>query len=859
LAARGDSPAVHAFAGRPDVWSFAKLGTAVRRLSAGLRSRGLTPGEPVALLAPNEPRWIAAYLAVLHAGAVAMPLDERADDGDILHLLKANQCRWIATTSRRCDRLAALAGAEPVTYLLLDAGEAAAENRIGWERLASDTASPPPEIRPADIAVIVHTSGTTGTPKAVPLTHANLMSNITALLAERLVTPGDCALLPLPLHHVYPMTVGMLTPLAAGATVVLPAGISGPELTAALRDGNVTHLVGVPRLYTALVDGIRSQVRHQGGLLARLFPRLLRLSARVTSRFHIRIGRALFSPLHRRLGPRLRVLVSGGAALDPEAEDTLTALGWEVLTGYGLTETSPILAFTRRGTWRRATAGQPLPGVDLRIANPDGDGVGELEARGASVFAGYRHNPEATAKAFTEDGWFRTGDLAVIDADRFVSIRARVAETIVLPGGKKIFPETVEAVYGDSPLIAELALLAYHGTLVALIVPNLEAIRSRGGGRPEDLIREHLAERGARLPTYQRIGGFAITQEKLPRTQLGKPRRHLLPAMYERALKREPATVSVELSVADRELLQKPEAARLWDWLKARFADRPLSLDLSPQLDLGIDSLGWVDLTLDIQREAGVTLTEAGIARVLTLRDLLREAAEAPAQPETAAAGPPSGLFEREPGPVASAARLSLAACNRAILRSLFRLRVVGVENVPADGPCLICPNHASYLDPPAIAAALPSSVLQQTWWAGWTGIMFSGRLARAFSRLTQVMPVDPDRAVASSLAWGGAVLDHGRYLVWFPEGSRSYDASVQRFLPGIGALLKAHPATVVPAYIAGTFEAWPRTRRWPERHPITVIFGAPFTPAATARPEDVAQEIRQRVIALADRIDKPA
>ena len=812
------------------------------------------------MLAPNDPRWVAAYLAVVHAGAVAMPLDDHADDGDILHLLKANQCRWIATTARRCDRLHALAAGEPLTYILLDSSDAAAENRLGWDRLSrSDGASPAPAVGPDDIAVIVHTSGTTGTPKAVPLTHANLMSNITALVAERLVVPGDCALLPLPLHHVYPMTVGMLTPLAAGATLVFPAGISGPELTAALRDGDVTHLVGVPRLYTALVDGVRSQVRRQGGLLARSFPRLLSFSAWVAGHLHTRIGRLLFSPLHRRLGPRLRTLVSGGAALDPEIDDTLTALGWEVMTGYGLTETSPILAFTRRGTWRRGTAGQPLPGVSLRIANPDADGVGELEARGASVFAGYRSNPEATAMAFTADGWFRTGDLAVVDTDGFVSIRARVAETIVLPGGKKIFPENVEAVYGDSPLIAELALLAYRGTLVALVVPDLEAIRARGGGRPEDLIREHLAERGARLPSYQRIGGFAITQEKLPRTQLGKPRRYLLPAMYERALKREPAAVSAELSDPDRKLLETPAAARLWDWLKARFPDRPLSLDLSPQLDLGIDSLGWVDLTLDIQRDVGVTLTEAAIARVLSLRDLLREAAEAPAQPETGAAGPPSSLFEREPGLLANAARRTLATTNRAILGSAFRLRVIGVENVPAEGPCLICPNHASYLDPPAIAAALPDSVLRRTWWAGWTGIMFSGRLARGFSRLAQVMPVDPDRAVASSLAWGGAVLDHGRYLVWFPEGSRSYDANVQRFLPGIGALLKAHPVPVVPTYIAGTFEAWPRTRRRPSRHPVTVIFGAPFTPAATARPEDVAQEIRQRVVALADRIDKPA
>jgi len=194
-----------------------------------------------------------------------------------------------------------------------------------------------------------------------------------------------------------------------------------------------------------------------------------------------------------------------------------------------------------------------------------------------------------------------------------------------------------------------------------------------------------------------------------------------------------------------------------------------------------------------------------------------------------------------------------LAALNRRVMRWLFGLRVVGVQHVPEAGPCLICPNHASLLDAPAIAASLSFATLRQTWWAGWTGIMFSGRLSRAFSRLAQVMPVDPDRAVASSLAWGGAVLDRRRYLVWFPEGERTRDGTVQRFLPGVAALLKAHPAPIVPVYIAGSFEAWPRDRRWPRRHPVTVVFGAPLTPAATDRPEDVAQEIRQRVMTLAD------
>lgn len=863
LDAHGAAPAIIAFGGAaPDIWSFAWVASTVAELSAGLIARGLRPNEPVGILASNSPRWIVTYLAVLRAGAIVMPLDERADAGEVAALIRGSACRWLATTTQHANSLAAHLGDHALSLIALNGDEAADPKSPNWDSLLVTATAPLPNVNVSDVAVIVHTSGTTGTPKAVPLTHGNLMSNVAALLAEDLVRDGDRALLPLPLHHVYPMTVGMLMPLAAGVALVFPTGLSGPELTAALRDGRVTHLLGVPRLYTALLDGIRAQVRTHGGLMQKWFPRLLAMSARLAKRYGIRIGRVLFRPIHRRLAPRLRILVSGGAALDVETEEALQGLGWEVLSGYGLTETSPILAFTRRGRRPSGTAGQPLPGVDLRIADADAQGIGEIQARGASVFPGYRNAADATATAFTPDGWFRTGDLGRIDADGFLHIAARRTETIVLADGKKIFPETVEAAYADSPLIQEFAILGHGGKLVALVVPNLDALRRQGGTRAEDLIRDELAARGRALPAYQRLSGVAIVHEPLPRTQLGKPRRFLLPAIYERALKRRAGAAVPTASDEDRQLLALPVAARLWSWLATRFPDRPLSLDTSPQLDLGVDSLGWVNLSLDIERAVGVTLSEAAIARVMTLRDLVRETIAAAEHPATASSPSPVSIDAFEPGATNSALeplRRCLAASNRLVMRSLFGLRVVGGENIPAKGPCIICANHASYLDPPALAAALSYGQLRQTWWAGWTGIMFSGWMQRTFSRTAQVIPIDPDRAAASSLARASAVLDHGQSLVWFPEGARSPDGNLQRFLPGIGAVLAKHAVPVVPVHIAGTFAAWPSGRKFPQLHPITVTIGRPVPPEellgsgtdALARPDEIATRIRDLVARL--------
>lgn len=860
LGAHGAAPAIIAF-GRDaaETWSFVRLASTVAQLSAGLTSRGVRAGEPIGLWAPNSFRWVATYLAAVRAGAIAMPLDERADPAETAKLLRANGCRWLVTTDQHAARLSAHLAGHELSVITLG-GAAPGVSGSDWESLLIAATAPLPNASASDVAVLVHTSGTTGTPKAVPLSHANLMSNIAALLTENLVRNGDRALLPLPLHHVYPMTVGMLMPLAAGVALVFPAGLSGPELTAALREGRVTHLLGVPRLYTALLEGIRAQIRARGGIIARWFPRLLGFSARVARQAHMRIGRVLFYPLHRRMAPHLRLLVSGGAALDAEAQEALEGLGWEVLSGYGLTETSPILAFTRRGRTAAGSAGLPLPGVELRIVDADAQGIGEIHARGASVFSGYLHNPAATAAAFTADGWFRTGDLGRLDGDGHLHIAARQTETIVLADGKKIFPETVEAVYADSPLIQEFAILGHDGKLVALVVPNLDAIRAHGGTRAEDLIRDELAERGRALPAYQRLSGMAIVHEPLPRTQLGKPRRFLLPAIYERALHRRGGEEAAAMSAQDRGLLASPFAARVWSWLAARFPERPLSLDTSPQLDLGVDSLGWVNLSLEIEQALGVTLGEAAIARVMTLRDLVREAVAAGEQPAAARAAPatPPELAERT-NLALEVLRRVIAACNRLIMRSIFELRVAGAENLPGHGPYIICANHASFLDPPALAAALPFDRLKQTWWAGWTGILFTGRLRRAFSRIAQVIPVDPDRAAASSLAWGGAVLDRGHSLVWFPEGARSPDGTLQRFLPGIGALLAKHPVPVVPVRIAGTFAAWPRSRKWPRRYRIAVTIGTPAAGStlvgdgdgAASHPNEIAARVRALVAAM--------
>jgi long-chain acyl-CoA synthetase len=851
-------------------WSYADLAERVGRLAAGLAGAGLGRGDRVALLAGTRPEWIAACLAVIRAGAVAVPLDVQLGDGMLRHTLEDSGARLLFTTADQLTRLGRLGAPGQLRIVLLDAGD---EDERGWGRLLAEEVGEIPPFAPGDPAVLFYTSGTTGPPKGVPLSHGNLAFQVESLLEARLVREDDRVLLPLPLHHAYPFLLGVLAPLAYRLAIVLPRSLTGPQIARALREGEASILVGVPRLYRALYEGLLSRADADGRLAGLVARGGVALSTCLRRRLGLRLGKVLLRSLHRQLGPRLRLVISGGAALDPELAWRLEGIGWQVSTGYGLTETAPMLTLDPPGRVRPGSAGRTLPGVEIRIDGPAGQG--EIQARGPGIFAGYHNLPHKTAEAFTPDGWFRTGDLGHFDSDGYLYIDGRAATLIVTEGGEKVQPEQVEEAYQESPILREVGVLQHEGRLVALIVPDVEEVRRRGE-EVAPAVRAAVAERSRGLASYQRIGDYTLTRQALPRTHLGKIRRHELAERYRQARQGGPARggplTPEEMSDDDRALLDELAARRVWDWLAGRFPGRALSPDTSLRLDLGIDSLEWLNLTLELARHTGLELGEEAVARVETVRDLLREAvapreagelhtlADVLRSPEDVLSDWQKRWLE-PPGPVTQELGRWLAGALGGLMRGLFHLRVEGVERLPRGGPYLLAPNHASYLDAPALAAALGDRRLRQTYWAGWTGVMFNHALARAVSRLARVVPIDPDRAVLSSLALGACALKRGCSLVWFPEGERTRTGEMRPFRPGVGLLLAHFRVPVVPVFLHGTYEALPRSRSLPRLRPIRVVFGEPLDPVELERQgrgehahERIAQALHDRVAELGRR-----
>jgi len=835
---RGSAPALMvAHDDELQVLSSADLAARIRSVAHGLLLKQWKPDDAVLLLGPNGFDWVVARLAMSAAGLLAVPADDSATDAEVHRLIRQSGAKHIICPASRYEALTNNPSLDAVAFGVgaLPKGAQRMEELLGLSEQILPTTSP-------DAAeMLAYTSGTTGSPKAIVLTNRNIETNVSALAASRLAGPGDRVLLPLPLNHVYPYVVGLLAALASGATVVFPQSTTGPQLLAAIQSADVTVIVGVPRLYTALCAGLTAQIR-SAPFKRMLFGMLLTLSVWLRRSFGLNLGTIAFPTVRRRFGPNLRLLISGGARLDDETLWMLVGLGFDVRSGYGLAETASTFTANLPEHERWGSEGQAFAGA-VRISAPDATGSGGIELKGPQVFPRYLENPQATAAAFTPDGWFRTGDVGRLSKDGFLYVSGRARDILVLGGGTKIDPEELERIYGTSRYIREIAIFERAGALAAVIVPSIDATRSGGAIHLDTAIRVDLTSRARELPSHQQLSGFAISREPLPRTRLGKYRRFLLPQIYERAKQHGPAP-HVQLKPEDEPLLQSPTAARVYELLRKRYPDAPLGLDASPLLDLGIDSLEWVSFGLELDQRLGLKLTEADIASVASIRDLLGVAIRAATATEPPRRSTPNWIAR--PGMLARIFGALFYALDWLAMRLLFRLRVSGRETLPS-GNAIVIANHTSYLDAPALGAALGYRFLRSCYWAGDPALLFAKHWQWPFMRALRVYPLD-ERQPSQALDTSSAILARGESLVWFPEGWRSPDGKLEPFLPGIGHLLIRRPVPVVPVRIDGTFEALPRDAKRLRLRPIRVHIGKPIFPDSWSELDAHAHDTPQKI-----------
>lgn len=798
---------------------------AVAAEASRLLAAGLARGDRAGIIAENRPEWCVAYLAIVSAGGVAVPVDAQLGVEEVSTLFLDAGARFVYHSEKTASSLEVLRGKASPNFFSLDAPGFGS----GTERQEN---IPPPA--PGDLASIIYTSGTTGRPKGVMLTHRNFCSDAEAVAGAGIVSADDNVLSVLPLHHTYAFMSTFLLPAFLGASVTYPASLKGTDLMEAIREREVSIVIGVPQLLALIRNGIMGKIKALPGLASSFLVTLHRLAGFLRERTGINAGRLIFSAVHRTFGAKFRYFASGGARLDPAVMRDLEALGFTVLEGYGLTETSPVVTFNPPRKRKPGSAGSPLPSVELRISNPSGSGEGEIEIRGPMVMAGYYKNEEATAGVLRE-GWFRTGDLGHLDSEGYLFITGRSKEVIVLSTGKNIYPEEVEKHYSASGLIKEICVtgLERNGiteSLHGVIVPDMDFAREQGITNIHEAIKWEISGISSRIPSFQRITGFTVRTEPLPRTPLGKLRRFMIKpgALEERAEKELPAD---DAFLADEAARKAFDAVR--HLVREGIEVRP---DDNLELDLGFDSLLKIELAASIERAFGTSLPEDFLAGVQTVRDLAGKLKTlSSAQPageglertgwrKILSAEPAEMISLDEPAAVMLPSRL-LYALLRLVFRLIFRLEARGLKNIPQDRNFIIAPNHTSYLDGFVVILSLPFGRFRSLYSLGLSDY-FTGFFRSWFARKAHVIPIDSSAYLNRALQTSAYVLRQGSSLSVFPEGGRSFDGSLLEFKKGVGILAVEMDVPVVPTVIEGAFEAFPRSARFPRPGKIKVTFG---------------------------------
>ncbi len=812
---------------RDDRVTYEELGSFSDRAARRLLHEGVRGGDRVLLLSENRPEWAMAYFGILKAGATAAPLDAQLSAAEIQNCARAADARVLIASPRALDRL----GTPPAGLRVLDLPELL--------RGAPEHAQPLRKTAAADdVASLLFTSGTTGKPKGVLLTHRNFASLAAKLATLFDLRVGHGLLSVLPLHHTFEFTCGLLVPLLLGAEITYLDELTAERLGEALETGNVRAMIGVPALWQLLHRRLTQEIAARPTAIRAAVQAAMALHGELRNRTPFNVGKLLFWPIHRKFGGSLRLLVSGGSALPEEVHQAFHELGFDLTEGYGLTEAAPVLSVTLPQNKRRAgTVGPPIPGVEIRIEQPDSEGVGEVLARGPNVMAGYLGDAEATAEVLS-DGWLRTGDLGKLSEDGHLTLVGRKKDVILDASGKNVYPDELEELYGRTDLIQELSIVGLpqatgaHERVACLLVPR-KLDEGAGETREEvrEKLREHFARVSADLPFWKRVKILHFWEGDLPKTATRKVKRPQVVAELHR-LER-----AAEAGKRSEDASARGDDAWLYDLL-AELTQKPRG-SVTPQTrlaaDLGIDSLLVAELAVALEK-AGVAPPDEGRLAVLqTAGDLARALAKQRVPQRGAEVARDEAKPEQEvpvPDAVAAAGRAAVEFFQRALYGRLFELDVRGRSNVPPTGAFLVAANHSSHLDVGLVKMALGEEGKKLASLAA-RDYFFDNPWKRAwFGNFTNLVPIERRGSLKESLHTAVRTLETGYHLLIFPEGTRSADGSLQEFKPAIGYLAFAAGADILPVHLEGTHEAMPKGSFLPDprkRKKLTVRIGPPL------------------------------
>jgi long-chain acyl-CoA synthetase len=858
-------------------YTYAAMLDAIRSIAFRLEEKGIEFGDRVALIGENHPRWAIAYFGILFRGAVCVPIDPHGEIETIRIFFDNSEAKMAFIGEdfiESFQKIEKLIDREIPAVVLQKI-----ESNNGFQKFDDWAKTPRPEgfdqkkppAKPEDLAVLMYTSGTTGTPKGVPLTHGNIYYETQGCQEVMHISETEVVLSVLPLFHVFAQVVNLWVVASVGGTICYVKELVPAELERAFKTGKITLLTGVPRIWYLFHKKIFDGVAAQSKFVQTLFKVMLKTNYFLRDKFNVNLGKKMFAKVHDGFGGKLDITISAGSRFDEQVAKDYYALGYSMIQGYGLTETTGAVSCTRFDDNVVGSVGKAVHYAETKLGEPNEDGAGEVLIKGKMVFGGYYKNPEATRETFTEDGWFKSGDLGKLDAQGNLHIVGRSKDVIVLPNGKNIHPEDLEVLYSKTPYVEELAIIGVEDKsvgkagaekLVAIVVPDFEYLKREKIANSQVVVKFTLDDIGRELPEYQRVREYIVRAEPLPRTATRKIKRFILKKEVESGAISDGQPneeKSWKLSDEDAKLLDSNAGKAVVEVIKQNVKDVEIvNPAMNLEIDLGLDSLSRAEVFAALEQAVSAEFEGEQAAQALTVRDVVKLVESKVGKnesngeildtklswskivrqtdeelPEIQAVLDKNPFFP-------TFAFIVFKGVN--LFWKLFtRLEVRGKENLDSlaklhknpsadatQNSFLICPNHQSFLDPFILTSVYSHDVFTNIFHVGASEFFENGAM-KFVAKMVNIVPINPDTQLVKAMKASAIGLRNGKILNIYAEGERAFDGELHEFKKGAAILATELDLPILPVALEGVHKVWARNSLKIRPAKVKIMFGKPF------------------------------
>lgn len=756
-------------------------------------------GDKVAIFSENRPEYVYAFLGIWQKKGICNPIDAANNYDELLYVLKDAEPKFIFVSNKTQDLVKKVIEENELEIKIINFEEIELKSYKD-EELEEIYLSEPDKV-----CLILYTSGTTGNPKGVMLTVDNIIAQIESLDKYKMYEKSDVFISLLPLHHILPLLGTAIMPLYFGATIVFLQELSSDKIKEALIKNKVTMFIGVPRLYEVFYKGIMAKIES-----SKVSMFVFNLAKKINSES---IRKKLFKKIHDGFGGNIKFLVSGGAKLDLEISKAFSTFGFKMVEGYGMTETAPIISFTKPDNIKNGKVGSPLDGVEVKISDE-----GEILVKGRNVMKGYYKKEKETRETFTEDGWLKTGDLGEIDEDNYLKITGRKKEMIVLSNGKNIDPVSVEQeiLRFSKGLIEEIGVVDNKNHLNAIIYPNFNFIKEKEISNIVETIKNNIIEKyNLKALPYKKILDFKIVKNELPKTKLGKLRRFKLKELLNE-------------NETEKNIVEEPnykEYKALKEFLST-ISSKMIKPTSHLELDLALDSLDTVELKAFISTAYGIDISDKDFTEHMIVEDLakyLKEKSHVNIIDTNINWKEILDKGKKIELPKTYILLFFFKYLTTPILKLYFRFAKKGVKKLE-EKPVIFVGNHQSFIDSFAILSAIPNKILKNTYFLAKIK-HFDNGFMKSIANRSNIVIVDINKNLKETLQESAQILKKGKNLVIFPEGTRTLDGNLGEFKKAFAILSKELEIDVQPFVIKGAYESMPRGKKFPRPKKIELEF----------------------------------